>query len=52
VNKIAADPELRKHFLRLAQRISSGTPEDLQALLKKDWDYYGELVKKLNLKLD
>lgn len=52
VTKIAADPDLQKHFLRLAQRVASGTPEQFAALLQKDWEYYGKLVKTLNLKLE
>lgn len=52
VSKIARDPELRTLFLGLAQRVTSGTPDDLAALMKKDWAYYGGLVKTLNLKLE
>ena len=52
MNKIAVMPEMRTLFLAVAQRIVTGTPEQFAALLKRDWDYYGKLVKALNLKLE
>lgn len=51
-NRIAALPEMRTHFLGIAQRVGTGTPEQLAQIMKKDWDYYGGLVRKLNLKLE
>ncbi len=50
--KIAALPEIRTQFLALALRPNSGTPEDLAAIVRKDFDTYGKLVKELNLRLD
>lgn len=52
VIKIAAAPDMRTLFLGIAQRVGSGSPEQFAGLLKKDWDYYGKLVKALNLKLE
>lgn len=52
VNKITTTPEVRQLYLGLAQRATSGPPEALAALMKKDWDYYGKIVRKLNLKLE
>ena len=52
INKIAATPELRPHFLGLALRPTTASPEQCAALIKTDWDYYSKLVKTLNLKLD
>ena len=50
--KIAALPEVRTQFLALALRPNGGTPEDLAAILRKDFDRYGKLVRELDLKLD
>ncbi len=52
VTKIANTPEMRTFYLGIAQRVVTGTPDQLGQLLKKDWDYYGKLVKSLNLKLE
>ena len=52
VNRISAHPEVKSLFLGLAQRTATGTPEQLGELMKKDWDYYGRLAKKLDLKLE
>lgn len=50
--KIAAQPDLKTQFLGLALRTNGGSPEDLGAILRKDYDTYGKLVKELNLRLD
>ena len=52
VTKVSASPELQKYYLSIAQRVTSGTPEQFSELIKRDWDYYGKLVKKMNLKLE
>lgn len=52
INKIAAQPEMKTLFLGIAQRTTTSTPEQFTSLLKKDWEYYGKLVKELNLKLE
>ncbi len=52
VNKVISTPEVRTLYLGLAQRVTGGPPEALADIMKKDWDYYGKLVKKLNLKLE
>ena len=52
VTKIAASPDMRTLFLGNAQRVVTGTPEQLAALLRQDWTYYGKLVKTLDLKLE
>ena len=52
VTRIAALPEMRTLFLGFAQRVVTASPEQFAALLRKDWDYYGKLVKTLNLKLE
>ena len=52
INKITALPEVRAQFLALALRSGSGTPEQFTTLIREDWEYYGKLVKALNLKLE
>lgn len=52
INKITALPEVRAQFLTLALRSGSGTPEQFTTLIREDWEYYGKLVKALNLKLE
>ena len=51
-NKISALPEIRTQFLGLALRATTGTPEQVAALMKSDWEYYGKIVRKLDLKLE
>jgi tripartite-type tricarboxylate transporter receptor subunit TctC len=52
VTKIAASPDMKTLFLGIAQRVVTGTPEQFAELLKNDFDYYGKLVKTLDLKLE
>lgn len=42
-NKIAALPQMRTDFLALALRPTTGSPEKFVALIKEDWNYYGNL---------
>ena len=51
-NKISALPEIRSQFLGLALRATTGSPEQFAALMKSDWEYYGKIVRKLDLKLE
>ena len=50
--KIAAMPDIKAQFLALALRPHNGGPEELAAILRKDFDKYGKLVREINLKLD
>lgn len=52
LNKIAREPEIQAQFLKLALRANAGTPEELAALLRKDYDRYAKMVKQLNLRMD
>jgi len=52
IAKAAKNPELRAHLLRLALRANGSTPEQLGAILRKDYDRYGKLVKALNIRMD
>ena len=52
MNKIARDPALREHLFGLALTPQPGTPEELDALLRKDFERYGNLVRQLNLRME
>ena len=52
MNKAARDPDLQPLLLKTALAPNPGTPEELDALLRKDFERYGTLVRKLNLRMD
>jgi tripartite-type tricarboxylate transporter receptor subunit TctC len=52
INKIAVQPEIKEHFLKLALKTRVSTPEELGARLRKDFDRYGALVRELNIRLE
>ena len=52
MNKIARDPELRPLLLKAALAPNPGTPEELAALLQKDYERYGKLVRELNIRTE
>lgn len=52
MNKIANLPEVKAHFLSLSLRARAGTPEQLAATLRKDYDRYGKIIRDLKIRLD
>ena len=50
--KISAMPDIQAQFLSLALRPHNGNADELAAILRKDYDKYGKLVRDLNLRLD
>jgi tripartite-type tricarboxylate transporter receptor subunit TctC len=52
MNKIARNPELRPLLLKAALAPHPGTPEELAALLQKDYERYGKLVRELNIRTE
>ena len=50
MNKVARDPELLSHLLKTASTPNPGTPEELDALLRRDHERHGKLVRRLNLR--
>ena len=52
MNAIARLPDVKAHFLKLALRTRAGTPEELAAALRKDYDRYGKLIRDLKIRLD
>jgi tripartite-type tricarboxylate transporter receptor subunit TctC len=52
MNKIARDKELAATFLKQALAPSPGTPEEMAALIKSDYERYGKLTSALKMKLE
>jgi tripartite-type tricarboxylate transporter receptor subunit TctC len=52
MNKVARDPELRPLLLKTALAPNPGTPEELETLLRSDYERYGALVRRLNLRTE
>ena len=52
MNKIARQEDLREQFLKLALTPNPGTPEELAAATRKDFDGYGVLVRKIGLRME
>ncbi len=49
MNKVARDPELKQHLFNLALTPNAGTPEELAALLRSDYERYGKIVRQFNI---
>ena len=52
MNKVAREPEVRERLFGVALSPYPGTPEELDALLRKDYERYGKLVRRLNLRTE
>ena len=52
MNKVAREPELKGSPAQGWRSPNPGTPEELGALLRKDFERYGKLVRQLNLRMD
>lgn len=50
--KIAVEPDLIAQFRKLALKPNPGTPAELAKATKADYDLYGALVKKLNMRME
>lgn len=50
--KISKDPEMAAILRKVALAPSSGTPEELDQQLKKDFERYGKIIKELNIRTD
>lgn len=52
-NQAGEDAALQAHFIRMALRVNpKGSPEDLAAILRKDHERYGAMVRKLNIRME
>lgn len=52
INKIARSEEYKAQTARVSLRPKAGTPEDLAAILRKDYERFGKLARELNLKME
>lgn len=52
INKILEMPDVRERLLSQAMYPLGGTPADLGARMKRDYDKWGVLIRKLGLKAD
>lgn len=52
INELSADPALKEQMLKSALAPVIMTPEQLGAITKADFEKYGALVRKLNLKAE
>lgn len=50
--KIGKDPELTSVLRKVALRPTAGTPEELNAQLKKDHERYGRIIRDLGIKAE
>jgi tripartite-type tricarboxylate transporter receptor subunit TctC len=49
MNKVARDPELRQNLFNVALAPNAGTPEELEVLLRNDYERYGKIVRQFNI---
>jgi tripartite-type tricarboxylate transporter receptor subunit TctC len=52
INKMLADPAVRKSFLDSAQEPVGGSPEQFLAFVAEEYAMFGRLVKELNIKAE
>ncbi len=52
INRILALPDVRERMLSQALYPLGGTPESLAARMKRDYEKWGAIIRKLGLKLD
>ncbi len=52
MSAIAKTPEIAALLLKVGQFPHAGTPEDLSAILRKDYDRYGKLTRDLNIRVE
>jgi tripartite-type tricarboxylate transporter receptor subunit TctC len=52
LNKIAHDPDLKAQLSKVALSPYAGTPEELAALTKKDYERFGAIIRQLSIKAE
>ena len=50
--RIGRMPDMQAHLLKLAIRPYPGTPEQLGAVMRRDYDRYGKLIKDFKISMD
>jgi tripartite-type tricarboxylate transporter receptor subunit TctC len=51
-NAAAGDPDIRKILLNFAMVPNPGTPAELAALLRADYDKYGRIIREFNIRAE
>jgi tripartite-type tricarboxylate transporter receptor subunit TctC len=49
MNDVARDVELKQNFFNIALAPNPGTPEELEVLLRNDYERYGKIVRQFNI---
>ena len=52
IRKAMASPDLKEKYISLGMDPESNTPDEMGAMLKKEQERYGAIVKKANVKVD
>ena len=52
INRLLNAPEQKKSLEDIGIEVSNDTPAEFRATLLKDADYYGKLIKELNIKAE
>jgi tripartite-type tricarboxylate transporter receptor subunit TctC len=50
VRKALADPEVKERLANLGAEVSPGTPQELAALVRSEYERYGKLIRDANIK--
>ena len=51
-NQVAGDADIRKALLGAAMVPNAGSPEELAALLRRDYDKYGRIIREHNIRVE
>lgn len=51
-NQVSAEPEIKKVLLNSAMIANPGTPADLGALLRADYDKFGKIIREFNIRAE
>jgi tripartite-type tricarboxylate transporter receptor subunit TctC len=52
VQKAMQSPDVKERYIALGMDTAFNTPDEMNAMLKKEQDRYGAIVKKANVKVD
>jgi tripartite-type tricarboxylate transporter receptor subunit TctC len=52
LNKIAREPDMKPLLTKVALSPYPGTPDELAALTKKDYERFGRIIRQLNIKAE
>ncbi|HYF18088.1 MAG TPA: tripartite tricarboxylate transporter substrate binding protein, partial [Ramlibacter sp.] len=52
MKKVLADPEIRKNLQAGSHDIAASTPTEFAAVMAKDFQVWGDLARKLGVKVD